>query len=74
MYIAVLGYSATKSNIFIAVPVMAFILSGFNHCIADLFYCSIVASKDGLLTIIPTTIGNFIGCNVMALAYDKSHT
>ncbi len=38
IYIAVEGYNKTKSFVPVILGVMAFILGGFEHCIADAFY------------------------------------
>ena len=38
MYIAVAGFNSSRNFIFVFVPVATFILCGFNHCIADMFY------------------------------------
>lgn len=63
MYIAVTGYNETGNAIFVALPVSAFILCGFNHCVADMFYLAMggVHITDWLI-LIPITIGNIIGC------------
>ena len=73
MYIAVTGYKATKNEAFVFVPVATFILAGFNHCVADMYYLCIGAIKlTDLGILIPTTIGNIIGCNLIpwALQYE----
>lgn len=62
MYIAVTGYSKSQNVIFVFVPVAVFILSGFNHCVADMFYMLMGANTiEGFGTLIPSTIGNVIG-------------
>jgi formate/nitrite transporter FocA (FNT family) len=62
MYIAVTGYSKSQNVIFVFVPVAVFILSGFNHCVADMFYVLMGANTiEGFGTLIPSTIGNVIG-------------
>ncbi len=38
MYLAVDGYKKTKSWLFVILPVMVFILCGFEHCVANMFY------------------------------------
>lgn len=69
MYIAVVSYS-TKPWITV-MAVAAFILAGFNHCIADMFYmcmaCDIIPIGPAALTILCTTVGNIIGCNLIPL-------
>ncbi|MBE6365643.1 MAG: formate/nitrite transporter family protein [Lentisphaerae bacterium] len=48
--------------------VMVFILSGFEHCIANMYYFSVagVWSKDTFLLILLMTLGNSIGGNFFA--------
>ena len=67
MYVAVSGYQKTKSFVPVVFGVAAFILGGFNHCIADMYYIS-CASVEGFRYIpilLIETIGNFIGCNII---------
>ena len=69
MYIAVTGYGMTKDNLFIIAPVVIFIVSGCNHSIADMFY-NCLGAYDIIefgKNLIPTTIGNIIGCNILPL-------
>jgi formate/nitrite transporter FocA (FNT family) len=51
--------------------VAAFILSGFNHCIADMFYFFVASPYINIglaaITILCTTAGNIIGCNIIPL-------
>ena len=66
MYIAVFGFIKSNKPIFIIMPVAFFILCGFNHCVADMFYLSVGCTKFiELLPLIPTTLGNIIGCNII---------
>lgn len=58
MYIAVNGFEIQRP-IYAILPVMVFIMAGFNHCIADMGYCHI--AQDGFGTLISTTFGNIIG-------------
>ena len=69
MYIAVTGFKHTNNYLFCIIPVAFFILCGFNHCVADMFYTALGASDwKHLLHLIPTTIGNIVGCNLIPLA------
>ena len=63
MFIAVDGYKATNNPIILFMGVSAFILCGFEHCIADMFYFSIAGLWSGksLLLIIVITLGNSVG-------------
>lgn len=71
MYIAVTSYP-TKPWVTV-MCVSAFILSGFNHCIADMFYWGVALAnpdfRPGLaaVMILCTTVGNVIGCNIIPL-------
>ena len=66
MYIAVFGFAKSNKPIFIIMPVAFFILCGFNHCVADMFYLSVGGSKFiDLLPLIPTTLGNLVGANII---------
>lgn len=67
MYIAVTGFKHSQSYLFIVMPVAFFILCGFNHCVADMFYTSLGATEwKHYLHLIPTTIGNVIGTNIIS--------
>ena len=62
MYIAVTLFNKQNNPIYAAMPVATFILSGFNHCVADMFYFAIgSASLSVWFTLIPTTLGNICG-------------
>ncbi len=58
------------------IPVMVFILSGFNHSVADCFYFFAAgASAEGILYLITVVIGNALGGVFIPLAgklFDKS--
>ena len=72
MYIAVQTYSMRHQNaLYAMLPVAIFILCGFNHCIADMFYLHMggLHIKDYWI-LIPTTIGNLIGCNIIPFSLD----
>lgn len=66
MYIAVTGFKMTGNYLFAIAPVAFFILCGFNHCVADMFYTVMALGSPWHL--IPTTIGNIIGCNIIPLS------
>lgn len=69
MYVATNLKLKDNSGLFqVAWPVAAFILIGFNHCVADMFYISLGCVKwSDWLSLIPTTIGNVIGCMLISL-------
>ena len=69
MYIAASGYmlyaypsagSTSSGALFAILPVAAFILCGFEHCIADMFYMFLYGTFD-IQRILIITLGNSIG-------------
>ena len=63
MSIAVEGFRKTKNPLFVIGSVMAFILCGFQHSIAQFYYIWAGATEiRDLITIGPIILGNFIGC------------
>ena len=67
MYVATnLRLDGCNSLFQVTWPVATFILIGFNHCVADMFYISLGCVKwSDWLSLIPTTIGNVIGCQII---------
>jgi formate/nitrite transporter FocA (FNT family) len=67
MFMAVKTFAASNGNpLYAMLPVAIFILCGFNHCIADMFYLHLGCMKiTNYHVLIPTTIGNIIGCNII---------
>jgi formate/nitrite transporter FocA (FNT family) len=64
MYIAVAHYE-TKPWMTV-MCVAAFILSGTNHCVADMFYLTLGEfSHEALTALFWTTVGNIIGTNLI---------
>ena len=63
MFVAVDGYRSTKNPVILFMGVAAFILCGFEHCIADMFYFSIAKmwSREAFLCILVITLGNSLG-------------
>ena len=63
IYLSVELYKKTNSIFVIVLGVLVFILSGFEHCIADLFYLNAAMSFDlkSILYILIAIIGNSIG-------------
>ena len=61
MYIAVDGYSKTKNPITIIMPVMVFILCGFDHCIANFGYMGLCGYFFIPIQLICWVVGNSIG-------------
>lgn len=75
IYIAVITYDRFQHPLFVVLPVMAFILCGSEHCIADMFYL-LLSSDPNVRTIffIPfVTLGNVIGAFLMrCVAHQKT--
>lgn len=63
MYVAVDGYKKTLNPILLFVCVSVFILCGFEHCVANMFYFSLaeVWSVKTFLYLLLMTFGNSIG-------------
>ena len=63
MYLAVDNYNKTKNIVFIILPVVIFILSGFEHSIANMFYFSLagVWSVKAVVYILVMICGNAFG-------------
>lgn len=60
-------------------PVMLFVLCGYEHCVANMFYLPLAAILDSSITVskifinlIPVTLGNFIGGGILVpMVYHK---
>lgn len=66
MFIAVAHYE-TKPWVTM-MCVVGFILTGVNHCVADMFYLFLGGfSWKGALALLCTSVGNLIGCNFIPL-------
>jgi formate/nitrite transporter FocA (FNT family) len=63
MFLAVDGYKKTKSWLFVILPVMVFILCGFEHCVANMFYfCAADCwSTKTVLYVLVMILGNGVG-------------
>lgn len=67
IYIGVEGYNTNPHEVgkYVALffGVMVFILCGFEHCVADMFYFSVARmwSGDAILRLIVITLGNAVG-------------
>lgn len=74
MFMAVKTWQFTNGNPFYAMmPVGIFIVCGFNHCVADMFYLHMGCLHfSDYWVLIPTTIGNLIGCNIIPWAINQS--
>lgn len=63
MYAAVDSYKKCQNPLILMFCVAVFILCGFEHCIADMYYYSAAGmwSADALLRILVITVGNGVG-------------
>lgn len=63
MFVAVDGYKNTKNPVILFMGVSAFILCGFEHCVADMFYFSVagVWSLKAVWAILVISLGNSLG-------------
>lgn len=75
MYVAVDGFKRQSKNNMVlgavcyASAVAAFVMCGFEHCVADMFYFALAGyvSWNTLLFLIGVTLGNLIGSNLIHL-------
>ncbi len=77
MYIAVNNYKNSKNEIGkyigIFMCVMTFILCGFEHCVANMFYIAVskLISLKALLYLLVMVLGNSLGSIIIALYYNR---
>ena len=69
MYLAIDNFNKSKNIVFIIAPVMIFILSGFEHSVANMFYFHLAGAYSfkawGYLLIM--VIGNGVGAKIFGL-------
>lgn len=72
MYLAINNYNKTRNIIFIIAPVMIFILSGFEHSIANMFYFHLagIYSWKSMGYLLVMVIGNGIGAKIFSWKED----
>ena len=61
MYLAVSGYKKTGSLLMLIAPVAVFILSKFDHCVADAFYLACAGGGVPLWYLPVVVAGNTVG-------------
>ena len=72
MYLAVTMWKQERYAVYAILPVAVFIFSGYNHCVADMFYTWISFSDIAdFWHLVPTTLGNIIGCNAIPALLKK---
>lgn len=66
MYLAIDNFNKCKNHLFIIAPVMIFILSGFEHSVANMFYFSLAGMWSGksIIYLILMILGNGVGAKV----------
>ena len=69
MYLAIDNYNKTKNIVFIIAPVMIFILSGFEHSIANMFYFHLAGVYHGkaLVWLLVMVVGHGVGAWVFGM-------
>lgn len=69
MYLAIDNYNKSKNIVFVIAPVMIFILSGFEHSVANIFYFHLAGaySLKSFGYILVMLLGNGIGARVFGL-------
>lgn len=78
MFIAVDGYKSASGDstrtVIIFLPVIVFILCGFEHCVADMYYVAIAGeyTLNSLIFLLIVTVGNTIGALTTAYGLKKS--
>lgn len=69
MYLAIDNYNKSKNIVFIIAPVMIFILSGFEHSVANMFYFHLAGaySPRAFAYLLVMVAGNGIGAKIFSL-------
>lgn len=69
MFLAIDNYKKSKNIVFVIAPVMIFILSGFEHSVASMFYFHLagVYSLKSFIYIVIMLVGNGIGAQILSL-------
>mgnify|MGYP002522994240 FL=1 len=67
IYLCVLFYQKFSNPVLIALPIVVFIMSGYNHCIADTFYYAVYGkfNSEFIMYLIRVIAGNSIGSIVV---------
>ena len=78
IFLAVYGFNKFESPLFKALAlffgVSVFVLAGFEHCVANMFYFSIANAwgGDALVCILATTLGNIVGGLLLPICFKIS--
>lgn len=65
MYLAITNYQKSKKSLSVILPIMAFIICGFEHSVANMYYFGFGGFN--LDTVIIVVLGNYIGGNLLSL-------
>ena len=73
MYLAIDNFSKSRNHLFIIAPVMIFILSGFEHSVANMFYFTLAGmwTPKSLLYLLLMLLGNGLGAKAFHLFAPK---
>ena len=78
IFLAVYGFNKFESPLFKALAlffgVSVFVLAGFEHCVANMFYFSIANAwgGDAIVCILATTLGNIVGGLLLPICFKIS--
>ncbi len=74
MYLAIDNFKKSGNIVFIIAPVMIFILSGFEHSVANMFYFHLAGAYGGkaFCYLLVMVVGNGIGAKVFGLKPESS--
>lgn len=74
MYLAISGFRKTKNIVFIIAAVMIFILSGFEHSVANMFYFNLngIHSLKEIAYLLIMLLGNGLGAFIFGLGLKKN--
>lgn len=66
MYLAIDNFKKSGNHLFVIAPVMIFILSGFEHSVANMFYFSLAGMWNGksIFYLFLMILGNGIGAKI----------
>lgn len=73
LYGAVIGYEKTNNIFIIIIPIAIFVVCGFEHCVADMFYFALygVWNVDTFIRLLVITLGNITGIFVPQVVLKK---
>lgn len=74
MYLAIDSYNRNKNIVLVMLPIMIFILSGFEHSVADMFYFNLAGkySPKAIVYIVVILVGNAVGSKLFDLRPERA--